>query len=480
MILNNRHKTGAPVGVESKSENEMIGTWNCTETDEGQTGNKIHPVKNFKIAPTPIGTIDLLFGENMSRQDQPLETNPCHLVRQSCLKYVKTDACRSHVTIREEAIPDMVNRILQQKRTSSDQVVEWDEEHWHYRCDQNATSNDNKDIPSISWPESIRKERIALYILALDAINFSFWMDEKEDNWIKYEYEDLAVTLTNMAKADHSYQQQVIHESNDGREPTLSSQYTFSPSSLEHMTVDHMTQLFQAHHAKGWVPPNIAVRCRIWNEIGRVLNRAPFHGSISSVLNLAHQSAPRLVHLLIEHFPNFRDDTIAYPDDSNRPPLPSLSQLPQLYFYKRAQICVADLNAALLAQGLPLSLSDLDQITTFADYRVPQLLRHYDILQYSPQLTGQIDDCIELAPFSNEEFAIRTATVAAVELLVLHLPQNNSEKVDFCSDGEISSDTATSFSWTAMQIDWYLWQLGERMDQVNALQPHHRVRTTFY
>lgn len=33
---------------------------------------------------------------------------------------------------------------------------------------------------------------------------------------------------------------------------------------------------------------------------------------------------------------------------------------------------------------------------------------------------------------------------------------------------------------SAVTIDWYLWQRGEKEDRKGLLDPHHRVRTTFY
>ena len=33
---------------------------------------------------------------------------------------------------------------------------------------------------------------------------------------------------------------------------------------------------------------------------------------------------------------------------------------------------------------------------------------------------------------------------------------------------------------SAVTIDWYLWQRGEKEDRLNLLGPHHRVRTTYY
>lgn len=47
----------------------------------------------------------------------------------------------------------------------------------------------------------------------------------------------------------------------------------------------------------------------------------------------------------------------------------------------------------------------------FADYRVPQILRHVDIFDYSPGLAAKIDQEIELPYSSPEEVEIRAATV---------------------------------------------------------------------
>jgi Potential Queuosine, Q, salvage protein family len=409
-----------------------------------------------------------------TRQDQPVR-NPCQLVRHSCIDFVQTDICRSLVTINPEAIPTLAESIRQQQKRI-EEVVQWDEERWHYRCEPSDVS----DTQTAGWPQSIRKERIALYVLALDAINFSFWTNE--DTAVRYEYEDLAVSLTNMAQSDHEYQHQVIQDTRRNGSAPLSSQFVFSPSSLQHMTVDRMTFLFRTHHAKGWIPPNIQERCQIWNEIGFVLQQNPFNGSILSLLDMAHQSAPNLVQLLIDYFPNFRDDTATHYENQsqNRPAVTLSAQLPRLFFYKRAQICVGDWNAALSAQDMPLHLKNIDHITTFADYRVPQLLRHVDVLQYSPQLSKQIDCNMELAPYSDEELAIRASTVAAVEMLVNHLQRKQSAENILDNHVEKCEGTESCFCWNAMQTDWYLWQVGERLNQSNELQPYHRVRTTFY
>ena len=58
-------------------------------------------------------------------------------------------------------------------------------------------------------------------------------------------------------------------------------------------------------------------------------------------------------------------------------------------FLKRAQICVADLWAAFDGESFG-EFDDIDKITMFADYRVPQILNTLGCLWYSPLLDSAI------------------------------------------------------------------------------------------
>jgi hypothetical protein len=549
------------------------------------------------------------------------KTNPCTLVRQSCFAHVQNEdhQCQKHVIIQTDRIPILAQDILQKKQqqvSSSNHpdalLVEWDEENWHYSC---ASSKSSPSFPSLkhdhhsdesvvvvvdttTWPLTLQMERMALYILALDAINFCFWQPivvvgndtnttsdanhkSHQCSTYKYEYEDLAQTLTNMARSDHVYQQEQINlfHHATGTDPIstsstslskhlVSSQYLLSPMNLQNMTLDRMIQLFEKYHPNNYnnhsslnngdhdsssqqpvqqqsyyVPPHMKERCQIWNEIGTVLMNPPFCGSILPLFEMVQETyqkqpstsssnspssseASIMVQLLIDYFPNFRDDTKQRYDEymskqqqqeesilsnaSNQTTSESLSTPassvsskpppPSLYFYKRAQICVGDLYAALTSAKLlqnddSANNNNMDDITTFADYRVPQLLRHCKILQYSTKLAQQIDTFQELIQHSEEEYAIRASTIVAVELLVqelrhqqsallIPLESNNNDDTRTATatsaGSSSSSSSSSSVRWNAMQTDWYLWQLGEKMEQKNELQPHHRVRTTFY
>jgi hypothetical protein len=100
-------------------------------------------------------------------------------------------------------------------------------------------------------------------------------------------------------------------------------------------------------------------------EIGTSLN-ASFGGSAAALVRAAHHSAVRLVELVLQHFPGFRDA--------------SVYRGRQSFFYKRAQIFVGDIWGAY--KGTELGrFDDISKLTCFADYRIPQLLRPLGILK---------------------------------------------------------------------------------------------------
>jgi Potential Queuosine, Q, salvage protein family len=349
---------------------------------------------------------------------------PCANVRRTCASWLVSHP--NDVTIDASAVPKLCDDIVERQRHAS---LEWDSEGWHYR-------------PPLDWPLKVRQERIALYILALDAINFCFWPHEG------YEYDDLATTLTSIASIDQHHDR--VNDNDDDGAPSLES-YALSASNLSHMSVEDMTALFMRHHPNSLCPPDMDQRCRLWNEVGAGLLAADCGGSATQFIEQARGSAPDLVRLLLFHFPGFRDCSS------------------EVWFLKRAQICVGDLNAALR-----LNLKGMDHLTTFPDYRVPQLLREYGVLKYSKALSNTVDHLVELVAGSSEECSIRAATVLAVDCVVQEL-NNNARKEQDPLQG---STNPTKEKWTAVEADWVLWQIGE--GRIQSMRPHHRVRTTFY
>lgn len=60
-----------------------------------------------------------------------------------------------------------------------------------------------------------------------------------------------------------------------------------------------------------------------------------------------------------------------------------------MFLYKRAQIFVGDVYGAFAGKGLG-RFDDIAQLTMFADYRVPVVLRVMGVLDYSEELEQQV------------------------------------------------------------------------------------------
>jgi hypothetical protein len=96
----------------------------------------------------------------------------------------------------------------------------------------------------------------------------------------------------------------------------------------------------------------------------------------------------------------------------------------------------------------------------FADYRVPQILNEYKIMEYTKELQVKIEKGEELCSGCEEEVEIRAATIVAVEMIKQYI----NEKL-----GVICF---------TVEVDHFLWQLGESM--LGQIVPHHRTLTIYY
>ena len=179
------------------------------------------------------------------------------------------------------------------------------------------------------------------------------------------------------------------------------------------------------------------------NELGRALLEE-YHGKASELVEAADGSAIALVRMLYRRLSSFRD-VAKYRGH-------------QVPFYKRAQIFAADLYGAFQDSKWG-RFADMDNLTAFADYKLPQVLRHLGILGYSTELVNKIDQQILMEAGSPEEVEIRANTICAVELIRQELEKMGKDL-------------------RAFEIDWILWNLGQ--DEAFKEKPYHRTVTIFY
>lgn len=269
--------------------------------------------------------------------------------------------------------------------------------------------------------QGLTEQETANYILAQDSINYCFWGDPPWEvtyrGRVHRGYWGLVVALRRALEvccplADASYLANVSPDDLD---------FILRGQGRLHLMRERLEAL---------------------REVGRVLLDR-YGGQFEAMIREAGGSAVALALGLAAEFPSF-DDRARYRGREVR-------------FFKRAQLCAADLYGAFGGRGLG-AFRDLDRLTAFADYELPRVLRHFGVLRYDPELAAAVDGGRVIPAGSEEEIEIRAAAVWAVEYLRRELDARGNRL-------------------PAFQIDWVLWEWSQEHPPA---APPHRTLTTYY
>ncbi|MGC9333038.1 MAG: queuosine 5'-phosphate N-glycosylase/hydrolase [Anaerolineae bacterium] len=281
------------------------------------------------------------------------------------------------------------------------------------------------EIPKPEWESELHytgdQETTVAYVFCLDTVNFSFWGDPKwrwpyRGQWLDG-YWALAAALSEAVTTNPGF---------------------VDAESLSQLQADGLQRVL------GGMPtiPLLEERAANLRELGGWVATG-FEGRFSYIVQAAGFDAIALARLVIGGLKSFRDQA-SYRDRI-------------VPFYKRAQILAADLHGAFHSRGGP-SLARMDELTAFADYKLPQLLRHWGILRYAAPLAEKVDNQVLIEAGSEEEVEIRANTVWAVEMMGQELE-------------------AAGVRLPSYQIDWMLWYASQ---DSKHMKPYHRTRTIYY
>lgn len=166
--------------------------------------------------------------------------------------------------------------------------------------------------------------------------------------------------------------------------------------------------------------PFLEWRQQTISEAGRFLLEK-YNGSVLEMIKDAKGSAVSLVEIVRSNLSSYRDQC----EYKGR----------TVYILKRAQIFAADLHYAFLGDNCidarHCVFNDIDKITMFADYRVPQALRYLNLLHYDDELENTLKTNPHLAPGSPLEVEIRGCSIQAVEELKKYIEGSTSVLIDF-------------------------------------------------
>ncbi len=258
------------------------------------------------------------------------------------------------------------------------------------------------------------------YLVILDALNFCFWSKNKKNKWmINYQkkwiggYFALSLALRR------------FFENSDHR-----------LSYFQKISFSEFKEIFTGRNKM----PFLEKRWQIAKSVSNYV--VENYGSALSLVKSARQDIGNLV-LKISKIPFFGDF--------------GFYKGKKIYFLKRAQILAGDIWGVFNGKGIGF-FKNPGYLTAFADYKIPQILKHYGILEYSQKLEKAIKSKKEIKPGSALEIEIRSASIQAVEKLEAELKK-------------------LKMKFLPLQIDWILWNESKNIKIANS---HHLTKTIFY
>ena len=201
--------------------------------------------------------------------------------------------------------------------------------------------------------------------------------------------------------------------------------------------------------ADGRQIPMLDYRLRILNAVGDRLVTdydGHFHWFLTEAGNQLFDDGNGIVERLVREFPSF-DDTHYIETETG-------SQ--SVHFYKRAQLAPGMTYGRFEGRD-GVTVVDPEAFTVFADYNLPNILRHTDILVYDDYLSQLVDSETLLEASSREEVEIRIATVAAADQLMQELNDRRETPV------------------YGPHMDYKLFSVRDQVDT-----PVHKTKTTDY
>ncbi len=286
--------------------------------------------------------------------------------------------------------------------------------------------SDGVAIDKLRWPVAMHytsddPKKLLDYVVLLDALNFCFWPRGNRERWnVSYHgrrYGGYFAWALSLAKFFE-------HNSDAGL------------GCFENITFSEFKNIF---HGQGDIL-FLKKRWQIARQVTREI-RIKYGNAQNMVLSCGNKFSflvPKIATL------PFFNDVAAYGGK-------------KVYIWKRAQILALDIWGAFQGRGLG-KFRDLGYVTAFADYRLPQILHEYGILEYSSVLEEKISKKKLIKSRSSYEVEIRAATVWAVEYLARALRDNGVPVHIF-------------------QVDWFLWETSRK---IKMKTPHHLTKTVFY
>ncbi|XP_017790668.1 PREDICTED: UPF0553 protein C9orf64 homolog [Habropoda laboriosa] len=323
-----------------------------------------------------------------------------------------------NVTVEEKGVNDLAFAVLEGLKKNVISVNNFSQIQFH---------------PSSKHPKAVD------WIFFLDTLNYSFWSKKDFPKW-----------TVNGQTGYFALCAAVKRAIDEGKE-------IIDPKYYSQITVAEVDEIFRGDNE---IPiPLLDERVKSLRDTGKVLLEK-YDGTFTTCIERCSRSAEQLLKLVADDFESYRDEAVYEVAGARH----------EVSFYKRAQILVGDIWACFKGEGIG-AFKDIDCITMFADYRVPQVLVYFGAMRYSDDLLKRLQSDVELENGSQDEIEIRGCSIEAVERV--------SDKVKAL----IESDPDLKLNETdinAILIDHFLWDYRrEHADELEFI-PFHKTRCIYY
>lgn len=291
---------------------------------------------------------------------------------------------------------DKVNKLI-------DELFKFDNVHYLTKVPYAVYDMDTKDIVN--------------FLLIYDSIDFSFWGNPKWTIDVKGKNLDGGIALL-----------YCIFDLFNGHD----SVEVFKK--LENITLEEFKEIL-----KGNIDiPLLEDRYKIVTEIGKIVNEK-LNGNFYGYIN-AMNSDKEIFNTIINNFSSF-EDTRTYNDKT-------------IYFYKLAQLLTSDILHVI--KNKEHKVIDYSNLLGCADYKIPQVMRGFGILEYDNELSKLVDTKTEIEENSEYEVEIRASMIVVIN----HIWEQIDKSI------------------ARIDINDFIWSKGQ--DKNRSYKPYHLTRTTSY
>lgn len=281
------------------------------------------------------------------------------------------------------------------------------------------------------------------WIFVVDTLNFCFWSSDQTNKWtVTYQGTPYTGYFALCAAVNRAL--------DEGYKIT-------SPSYYSKISEKDLAFILRGNEGTPAVQL-IQERVNCLHEVGLVLMEK-YEGTFVKVVEKAGKSAEEFLSLITSEFKCFRDEAEFEGE--------------RVGIYKRAQILIGDIWSCGQGRGMA-EFGDIETLSMFADYRVPQVLIHFTAMSYSSGLLELLKSDALLENGSREEVEIRGVSIRVVEMVLDRL------KEILPNLSLATSDDDKALVCNSIVIDHFLWDFRRAHAEELENIPFHKTLSIYY